>query len=100
MTDYNYTISQTGSVGTDLNFIGDGSTVRTLKQVVVNCPAGADDDATLVISHNGVNLFNGYLYNRDANGIINIIGNRGGTGTFTVAVTGGTGDLLAEIRYN
>lgn len=95
--------SAKGTVGTDLDIFPDVGTLKRLRGMVVNAPT-ADDDAILrIYKDSAVDanlLFDGYMADRDADGMVfpNIV--TSATQKFIVRVTGGSGTLIASALYD
>jgi hypothetical protein len=98
---WNKALGEKGDIGTDLDITPSPAGDKTLYGMMVDCP-GSTDAATLEIfleSDAGTQIFDGYVANRDANGIIWFPEGKTCATNWTVKVTGGSGDLIVMAMY-
>lgn len=99
--NFSYQVSAKGTVGVNLD-VTPTLGMKTAYSFVVNAPLAADD-ATLKIYNDSVaaeNLvYDGYMISRDSNGKVIIPNGATCTTKWIVAVSGGSGTLIAEARY-
>jgi hypothetical protein len=105
MADYNwsYEAIAIGTVGASTPLSKALSGNKTLYQVKIDA-VQANDDATLKIYRNstasGNRIFDGYMVNRDENGVINLPRGRYCATSAIVEVDGGSGDMIVSFRYD
>jgi len=99
---WTYQTSFKGTVGVNLDLTPTAGSQKILYEAVINAPL-ANDDATVKIYKDAVSapnlIYDGYLVNRDVNGVIKLADAYGATTKFIAVVTGGSGDLIVEARY-
>lgn len=70
----------------------------TIYEVIVNAPL-ASDSATLTITADSVDIFDGYMAQRDGDNAIKFPLGEAATTTLTVTVSGSTDPVYINVRY-
>ena len=100
--NWNYQTSAKGTVGSNLDLTPEAGSKKVLVELIVNAPL-ADDDATIKIYKDSVSapnlIYDGYVANRDSNGLLKLDAAFGATTKWILLVTGGSGDVISEFRY-